>query len=155
MRAKAADKIPMIVADWKTGAFTQRELAEKHKVSNGYVAQKVKGIAQDNEALISAGVQYKQGLAQLNEQEMSSVSSIVDERTKHIQFFTHAAVKNVADAMAETCEGQQDYQRRADTILKGREAVLGKTPDTAIQINNNQSEQPRTLDTFYGRPTNT
>ena len=49
-------------------------------------------------------------------------------------------MKNVTEAMAMRCEGQNDFKARADTIAKGREVVLGKTPDTAVQINNNVEE---------------
>ena len=94
--------------------------------------------------LISREIQNKQQLADievekstLNSTELKIAETLVDERTKHIQFFTHAAVTNVKQAMDEPCEGQAGYRMRAETILKGRETVLGKTPETAIQINNN------------------
>ena len=62
-------------------------------------------------------------------------NELVDERVKHIQFFTDAATRNVREAMAAECGGQQDYRHRAETINKGRETVLGKSPDTVIQNN--------------------
>ena len=42
---------------------------------------------------------------------------------------------NVQEAMKTPCENQNDFRARAGTICKGREAVLGKSPDTAIQVN--------------------
>lgn len=139
--AKPTDKIPLIIADWRTKEFTQRELAEKYGVSNGFVAKHTKGIEQDTASLVSKGIEYRQGLAALGEHDMSSVSRAVDERTKHIDFFTSVAIKNVQEAMRGGCENQNDFRARADTILKGRETVLGKTPDTAIQINNTNAQQ--------------
>lgn len=144
--ASITEKIPLIIADWRTGEFTQRELAERHGVSNGFVAKHTKGVEQDTALLVSKGVEYRQGLAAIDEQAVSSVSRVVDERTKHIQFFTHAAVKNVQEAMLHPCDGQSDFQRRADTILKGKEAVLGKQPDTAIQINNTVTAERKLQD---------
>jgi len=43
-------------------------------------------------------------------------------------------------------KNQNDYRARADTILKAKEVVLGKTPDTAIQINNNLSVDKKRKD---------
>ena len=34
---------------------------------------------------------------------------------------------------------QVDFRSRADTILKAKETLVGKTPETAIQINNQQN----------------
>jgi hypothetical protein len=67
------------------------------------------------------------------------VSKEAELRQKHIAFFNNAALRNVQEAMALGVEGQQDCKLRQETINKGRECVLGenKTPNTAIQINNN------------------
>jgi hypothetical protein len=43
----------------------------------------------------------------------------------------------VAEAMNAACESQNDYKARAETIVKGKETVIGKTPDVAVQVNNN------------------
>ncbi len=124
------------IAHWKAGR-SQRWIADELGVSPASVNSWVKGIAQDNAELVNAQVAVKKELSMLSEQELNAVNEHVQDRTKHIQFFTNAAVRNVQEAMNAPCEGQADYQRRADTINKGREAVLGKTPDTAIQVNNN------------------
>ncbi|MGZ8907299.1 MAG: hypothetical protein ACXW1U_16455 [Methylobacter sp.] len=143
------ETVDKIVSAWRTGEYTQRELAFKFKVSSGLVAKLTKGVAQDVNNIVSAGVQYKQGLAVQREQSAHIVDAIeaaVDERTKHIQFFTNAAIKNVQEALKAPCDGQQDFKARADTIIKGKETVLGKPPDTAIQINNGAMS----LSEFYG-----
>ena len=136
-----------IVADWRTGAYSQQDLADKHTVSKGVVNKLCKGVAQDTAAIVTAGVQYRQGLAEHDDRNVTAVTAVVDERTKHIQFFTVAAVTNVEQAMAMPCEGQADYRMRADTILKGRETVLGKAPEVAVQINNSNAPA-MTPDTF-------
>ena len=138
MAAKALDTAiaEAIVRDWRIGRMSIRDLAEEHGVSRGKVGELCKGIPKDASAIVDAGVQYRQALAEHDGRMVDAIEQEVDERTKHIQFFTHAAVTNVKQAMADVCDGQADYQRRADTINKGREAVLGKAPDTAVQINN-------------------
>ena len=126
-----------IVADWRTGAFSQQELADKHKVSKGAVNKLCKGIEQDTAAIVTAGIEFRQALAGHDDRNVTAVTAVIDDRMRHIEFFNSAAVKNVTEAMAMRCEGQNDFKARADTIAKGREVVLGKTPDTAVQINNN------------------
>jgi hypothetical protein len=143
------DTVSKIDAEWRTGEYSQRDLADRHGVSAGKVAQITKGVPKDAAHIVSAGIQYRQGLAGQDERMVSAVTEAVDERTKHIQFFTNAAVINVKQAMAEPCEGQMGYRMRAETILKGKETVLGKSPDTAIQINN--TALPRTINVIAGR----
>ena len=126
-----------IVADWRTGEYSQQALADKHKVSKGAVNGLCKGVPHDMAAIVTAGIEYRSGLAGHSDRIVTAVNNVVDERTKHIQFFTHAAVTNVKEAMSLPCDSQADFQRRADTISKGKETVLGKAPDTAVQINNN------------------
>jgi hypothetical protein len=75
----------------------------------------------------------------LNETELSVHEELVDERTRYVIFFNNAAIQNVKEAMTAPCDSQMDFKSRAETINKGREVVLGKTPDTAIQINNNNN----------------
>ncbi len=128
-----------VIADWKTGNFTERALASKYRISPTTAHNLVKGIDKSLGLLIGKQVAINQEVAELNEQEVSKFKQEVEDRTKHIQFFTHVAIKNVEEAMSGLCGDQLDYVRRAETILKGKEAVLGKTPDTAIQINNTQT----------------
>lgn len=144
MAAKQIDKglAQDIVADWRTGDFNQREIAEKRRVSLGTVNKLCKGVTQDNADIVNAGVQYKTGLAGQDERNVNAIMAVVDERTKHIQFFTSAAITNVKGAMGEPCEGQADYRMRADTILKARDTVLGRAPDVALQINSGPAAVP-------------
>ena len=127
--------IPTVIGQWRTGAYSIRDLAKKHDVSVGFVAKHTAGIEKDGLTVVNAVVQYKQGLAENDEHFVNAVQDVVNDRTKHIVFFNKAAVRNVAEAMATNCETQRDYRLRADTILKGRETVLGKSPDTAVQVN--------------------
>ena len=137
-----ADKIPLIVADWRTGAFTQRQLAGKYRVSLGFINKHTKDVPRDTAETVNKLVEAKQELANLDEQSVNAVHEQVNERTKHIQFFTNAALKNVSLAVKKINNEttQAEHRMLAETILKGRETVLGKSPDTAIQINNSSSQ---------------
>lgn len=141
MAAKPLDEslVKDIIADWRTGAFSQQKLADKHKVSKGVVNKLCKGVAQDTADMVTIGVAYKQGLSAHDDRNVTAVTAVVDDRTKHLQFFTHAAVQNVEEAMAMICEDQNDFKLRADTILKGKEAVLGK--EAGMVINNTNAMQ--------------
>ena len=140
-RANHDNKIPTIIGQWRTGAYSIRDLAKKHEVSVGFIAKHTSGIEKDGLAVVNAGIQYSQGLEENDEHFVNAVHEVVVERTKHIQFFSNAAVKNVQEAMATACIGQQDYKFRAETIMKGREAVLGKEAGVAVQVNNNMPQQ--------------
>lgn len=137
-RPKDPKKILTIVSEWRTGQYSQAELAKKHKVSGGFVNKHCKGIVKDGERVVHDGVQYKQALANHDESMVSAIVDAVDERTKHIHFFNHAAITNVSKAVKKIGDdmSQNDHKLLAETISKGRDVVLGKTPETAIQINN-------------------
>jgi len=126
-----------IVADWRTGEYSQQQLSDKYEVSKGLVNKLCKGVEQDTSAIVNAGIKYRLGLAAHDDRNVTAINEAVTEHTKHIQFFNRAAITNVQEAMVHECNNQNDYRARAETILKGKETVLGKTPDTAIQINNN------------------
>jgi hypothetical protein len=104
----------------------------------------------EKKQLLDREIQIKQEVAAISEQketlketERSIHNVLVDERTKHIEFFSKAAIRNVSVAVKKIGDGttQMEHRMLAETILKGRETVLGKTPDTAIQINNNNNVQ--------------
>lgn len=122
------------------------QLVEKTGISKTQLSKRsnAEGWAKgtEKEQLIHAAVRVAEAKGTLTEQALSVHNEIVDERTKHLQFFTSVAIRNVNESMAAPCEGQMDYQRRADTILKAKETVIGKSPDTAIQINNTQTVDP-------------
>lgn len=80
---------------------------------------------------------------------------LVDERIKHQEFFTSAAITNVKQAMAAPCENQNDYKARADTIGKGKETTLGKAPETQVNVQTNitriDSAPERVISALLGR----
>jgi hypothetical protein len=78
-------------------------------------------------------------VSQLPLETQKVISKEAALRQKHIEFFNQAALINVKQAMASACTGQQEYRNRAETISKGRETVLGRSPDSAVQINNSIS----------------
>ncbi len=95
-----------------------------------------KGIYQQ---LILDGSRVKAEISTLSSTVLNVVEKEIEERTKHIQFFTNAAIKNVQESMSLQCVDQSEFKARADTILKGKETVLGK--ETGNVINNTNAQQ--------------
>ena len=95
----------------------------------------------EKEQLIADAVRVAVAKGTLTEQALIIHNEVVDERTKHLQFFTNASLKNVSVMMKKIgAESSISEHRQAQTALKdAKEVVLGKTPDTAIQINNGPS----------------
>lgn len=142
MAAKALDpKVSKaVLADWRTGHYSVRELGEKHKIHYSTVAKLCKGVDKDLAPIVNAGIQYRQGIAGQDQQIVNSVDEVVDNAVALDRFFKNAAVRNVESALSKigSITDQQEHKHLADTILKGREAAIGKSPDTAIQINNGE-----------------
>lgn len=133
------DKIPLIIADWRTGEYTVRDLTSKYKVSVGFIAKHTKGVEQDTAQTVNKLVQAKQELANLDEHSVHAVHEVVDERTKHIQFFTNVTVKNIK-AMESKLTGELsivEHKHAQETIAKAKETVLGKEASTQVNIQNN------------------
>jgi len=101
--------------------------------------------------VISNRIKAKVEFGTLNKAQQEIVEKISSDAVKQMEFLNSAAMVNVAEAMSLQCFEQNDFKARADTILKGKEAVFGKQPDTAIQINNNQQDdgRPKGLADFY------
>ena len=85
------------------------------------------------------GSRVKAEISTLSSTVLNVVEKEIEERTKHIQFFTNAAIKNVQESMSLQCVDQSEFKARADTILKGKETVLGK--ESAMVINNTNAQQ--------------
>lgn len=130
-----------IMADFHAGK-SQNFLAKKYEVSPATINKLCKGIAPKHVEKVNALTRINVELSEESEYEVNAIHSEVEERTKHILFFNSAAVRNVREAMELPCSSQFEIKARAETILKGKEVVLGKTPDTAIQINN-EAQQPK------------
>ena len=91
------------------------------------------------EQLIIDKTKVSEDFAQLNSVQKEVVQKEVDDRLRHITFFNNATVKNLSVMMKKIDEDTAIAEHRLaqQAIKDGKETVLGKTPDTAIQINNN------------------
>lgn len=126
-----------IVTDWRVGQMSQRQLAETHKVSLGMVSKLCKGVEQDAAPIVNMGIQYGQALAGHGERIVNAIETAVEVAVKRHEWLNVQALKNVQGAMDDPCANQNDYRARADTILKAKETVLGKAPETQVNVQTN------------------
>jgi transcriptional regulator with XRE-family HTH domain len=127
-----------IIVEWRTTEATQRELADLFGVSNGYIAKLTKGMAKDAKEVVSKGIEYNQLLAAFDEQTVSRIKEIVSNKTHSIQFLDMAALLNVQKMLPKTLLEDTSivaHKAAGETIAKAKEQIVGKSPDTAIQFN--------------------
>lgn len=85
-----------ILADFHTGKFSQRELAKKYAVSNGTVANLLKGLTPENERLVEAQITLLSAQSQKTEIEMSSILSAAKDEAYNRGLIFNATQKNLA-----------------------------------------------------------
>lgn len=102
--------------------------------------------------IISDTARVREQFGTLETVQQQVVQKEVDERMKHIEFFNRAALKNVSVSVKKISEEttQMEHKLIAETILKGKEAVLGKTPDTVINNTNAQQNNSVIANTTPG-----
>lgn len=121
----------------------RHETAIKNRASISKKAAKDGWIKGEKETLVAREINSRIAVSEiateketLNATEINVHNTLVTEATHRMEWLNKAALKNVKEAMKAECANQQDFKHRADTVLKAKEAVFGKAPDTAIQINN-------------------
>jgi len=137
-RLKDSDK-ELILADFHTGHFSQRKLADKYKVSTATINKLTKGLKPKHIDKVNATVAINKELSKESEQEVNAVHSVIDERTKHEIYFLKSALKNqqLANNKIDNNTHLKELEMHSRITSKNKETVLGKSPDVAIQ--NNQS----------------
>jgi len=143
-RANYDHLIPKIQAEYRTGHYSIRKLADRHDVSVGFVAKHTKHLDNDVAEVVNAGVAYNKALSEFsehNEHLVNATKEVVDERTKHLMFFNKSALKNQQIANNRLKEKEHDIElseleAHSRITARNKETLLGKSPETAIQINN-------------------
>ena len=117
-----------------------REISEKTKIAIPGLSKKAKaeGWAKANEkkTLIQDAVRVSEAKANLSKVAVSVHEEIVEGIVSRLEYLNRQAMQNVQEAMDAGCENQADFRSRALTINAAKETLVGKTPETAIQINN-------------------
>ena len=131
-----------LLADWKTGAFTQRQLAHKYNLSNGRIAALTKNIRKDLEEIVSSQVHAGYALSLKTEKEVSAVNEQVSIKTKHLLFIHNATLKNASVMMKKINKESLiiDHKMAQETLNKAGEA-LGVLEKGGTVINNTNAQQ--------------
>jgi hypothetical protein len=126
----------LVLIDWRMGRLSQREIADKHSISKGSVGNLCKGIPQDAAAIVGAGIEYRQALSKHDGRMVGAIEKEVDKITRWLDVLHGAMMSNAEEAMATECKNQQEFYLRARTLGEAKTGIVGKSPTTAIQINN-------------------
>ena len=148
----------LILADYHTGHYSVRELAQKHSVGKTTVAKMVKDIEPKNKDKVDTLVSVHTELAEQSGQEVDSVSRLVDEKTKHLKLINDNSTKlaNKLAMMADQIEDAQDLKSLVDAndklslTLKVNERHAPRQV-TAVQVNTDEKKDPVTgMKGLYG-----
>jgi len=143
MARLSLDDKEKILADFHTGAFTQRELAKKYGVSASTINKMTKGLTPKNEHIVNAKVSVIAELSEQSEHEVNAIEEAVRKQAEHLLFFQNSALKNqnLANEKLNDESGLYDLKLHSDITSKNKQTVLGKDADTNINIQNNNTQQ--------------
>lgn len=84
-----------LIADWKTGRYSQRDLVEKYGVSKGTVGNLTKGIEQKNGHIVDAQITILTAKAILPPEEMGAIMLTAQEEIYNQNLITNATQLNL------------------------------------------------------------
>ena len=137
-----------LLDDLLKGTESVRVLAKRYGVSNATIQKYKDSIDPESERIVNAGIAYKTALSEIREPEkVNAIVNAVDERTRHLMFFTNSALKNQQLANRKLTQDAPiaDIEAHSRITARNKETVLGKQPDTAIQINNTPTRLERVV----------
>jgi len=148
-KALPNDIVERVIADWRTGEYSQRQLATKHNISNGMVAKLTKGLERDCEQIVSNGVNYRLGIAKLDKRTASAVSEVVDYKVRVsglASVFVEKSIKK-ATAMLDSVEDAQSLKHLSDAVDRNTiTAGINERHAKPAQIQNNQQNNYSGMD---------
>lgn len=86
--------------------------------------------------LVADAVRVEEAKRNLTRTALSVHIELVTETVDRLVWLSGAQMENAVQSMEAPCFSQQDFKSRAETLSKVKEFLVGKSPDTAIQINN-------------------
>lgn len=135
--------------DYEVHGLSYSELADKHPTSKAAISRRankegwqqgrVEQIVQEKVNAHKALHEVEQKVERLVPLEQKSVEYEVATRLAQEQIFINSALRNQqkADEMLPFAVEMKDLNAHSQLTQRNKETVLGKQPDTAIQINNN------------------
>ena len=150
-----ADQWDKVKADWATGRYSLAELAKMHNVSNAAISKKATAESWQklDPAIVDSFISAKaEAIIEVNKMAkvnkvnavnlQKSLDTLADEKA-----MIHEDMTEIRTIMMEVVRDKResrdlspiDCKVAMETAAKEHEIKFGKQPDTAIQINNNQT----------------
>ena len=166
--AKLSDKDELkLIADWKTGAYSQRDLSEKYNCSKGKVSQLTQGIEKaQNGQILTAQISVLSARAYLSDEEMTAIMTTAQNEVYNKGLVTNATQLNLVrttqylaknkklekrgigdgvQVFEEVGLGADDFKQCQDTIDKASITLKVNerhAPKQDINLTNAQQNQP-------------
>jgi hypothetical protein len=110
-----------------------RATISKRAKAEGWEKQKLQHLVTDS-------VRVQSEISTLTSTAKGIIEHEIDDKLKHLEFFKRSTMKNLSTMMRKIDETLtiQEHSAAQTALQKGKETILGKDIDTAIQINNTQ-----------------
>ena len=130
-----------ILCDWKTGVYTQQQLADRYKVSTPLVNKIVKGTPKIIAELVEKRVALNRELEVLTPKEAALCTVLVNEKEADFAFYRGSSnfIANVAVEKGKlngTNSSINELKMAQEVVGLGKANIYGKAPETAVQVNN-------------------
>jgi len=141
----------LILADYHTGEFSQRELSKKHNVSVGTISKLTKEEMVQNEHIMNAQVTVLRAEKELPSEQMNAIMNAAQEKLRHTALINDNAtlLSKKIKTMAEQIDTPNDLKTLADA--NDRLAITLKVADRhapKIDITQQQAIQSTTPTTI-------
>ena len=148
--AKKYDK-DALIADYKTGAYTQRDLAYNYGISKTMVAKLTKGIPKDGAEVVAKLVEAKHKLNSKSAQEVTAIDKVVSKelekraKAEKIDNFLDGALGIAAQKAVEIIQdedaGMQDVVGFGKFQLDARKGLGTLIENNTSQVNVQQNNE--------------
>ncbi|MBS9779911.1 MAG: hypothetical protein KGV51_04720 [Moraxellaceae bacterium] len=142
------DQWQIVRADYEIQGLSYRELVEKHGISKATISRrankenwlqgKVEHIVQKKVEVLTELDSISEQVEKLPPLEQQTIDKEVAERLAREKIFIDSAMRNQrkADSMLGSAEELSELNTHSQITARNKETVLGKQPQTAVQINN-------------------
>lgn len=137
----------LILADYHTGYYTNRELAKKYNTSHVTIGKMVKELEPKHKDKVTTLIATKRALSEESYQEVTAIDKVVTEQTKHLKLINDNATKlaNKLSTMTDQIDTPYDLKTLVDA--NDRLAITLKVADRHAQptkIDNTNAQQTNT-----------
>jgi len=134
----------LIIADFHTGHYTNRELAKRYNTSHVTIGKLVKELEPKHKDKVTTLIATRTALADESYQEVTAIDKVVTEKTKHLKLINDNATKLAGklNSMADEISEPQDLKHLVEA--NDKLAITLKVADRhapKIDINNTNAQQ--------------